>query len=305
MIYTITLNPSIDYNVELDNLKEGTINLAENNNYHPGGKGINVSQVLGNLGKESMALGFIGGFTGHYIEEELKKRDILFDFVKIDSDTRINVKVKAIGSETEINGVAPKILDEDKKELEDKLEKLKDGDILILAGSVPSSLKETIYSDIIDKLPKGIKVVVDTKGDALVNTLPYKPFMVKPNHYELSGILKKSLNTTEEVIEGAIKLKELGAENVIVSMAGSGAILVNDSGVYLAKVPKGILKNSVGAGDSLVAGFVYGIDSGKTILEAFNYGIASGSATAFSSGLCSKEDVVNLLDQVKIDKLEG
>lgn len=303
MIYTLTLNPSLDYVVKIDSFTEGKLNLTKEEYKLAGGKGINVSQVLKNLGYESKALGFIGGFTGKFIEDSLRGKNILTDFVKVEGDTRINIKMKNGNSETEVNGNSPVISGEHQAELFDKLQHLNEGDTLVLAGSIPGTLSQDIYLEIIKNLKPEVKVVVDTRNEILKEIAVLKPFLVKPNHHELEEIFGVELNGIDEIIEYGKKLKELGPENVVVSMAGDGAMLINESGVYLSNVPKGIVKNSVGAGDSLVGGFVAGIEDGKEVSEAFKQGIASGSATAFSEGLCTKEYVESLIKEIEIKNI--
>ncbi|WP_223700886.1 1-phosphofructokinase [Sutcliffiella deserti] len=303
MIYTITLNPSIDYVMQVASFKEGAVNRAENTMYYPGGKGINVSRVLKRLGADNTALGFTAGFTGDFIKARLIEEQVSVQLIEVEGNSRINVKLKA-DEETEINGTGP-IVDEDAEiRLIEQLDKLKPSDYVVIAGSVPSTVPATIYRTIMKKCNEHeAKVVVDTGGSLLKDLLAYKPFLIKPNHHELGDLFGVSIRSKEEAIEYAGKIHEQGVENIVVSMAGEGALLYSNSGIFIAKAPKGNVKNSVGAGDSLVAGFLAGYLQHNNIAEALQYGIASGSATAFSDDLCQKEEVENLLQAVTIEKL--
>lgn len=301
MIYTITFNPALDYIVKMDDFNLGHVNRTNSESVYAGGKGINVSIVLNNLGVKSKALGFIAGFTGDEIEREVRNFGCDTDFIKLkEGMSRINVKIKA-DVESEINGGGPNISEEALNELYMQLEKLESGDILVLAGSIPKTMPVDIYERIMERLQtKGVKFIVDTTGDCLLKVLKYKPFLIKPNHHELGDLFNVKLNGKEEIIEYAKKLKEMGAENVIISMAGDGAILINSNGeVTTSNVPKGIVKNSVGAGDSMVGGFITGYINSGNVEEAFKLGVATGSASAFSEGLATKEYVYELLKQVK------
>lgn len=303
MIYTITLNPSIDYNISVENFKEETVNIMKSNNKYPGGKGINVSQVLKNLGISSKAITFLGGFTGDYIRKELEKKGIELDFIEIEEDTRINIKIKDGNKETEINGNSPFIDENRYLKLKNKLKLLKKEDIIILSGSIPSSLSKFTYSELMKELPLGVKIVVDARGTSLLRAIEEKPYLIKPNNHELEEVFENKLQSLEDIIEAAKKLNELGAENVIVSMAAKGALLVNKNEILYANAPKGKVLNSVGAGDSLVAGFMGAISLGENIESAFKMGVASGSASAFSKELCKKDDVVRLLKEIEIKKI--
>ena len=303
MIYTLTLNPSVDLIISLERFIEGRVNLSDNEYKLPGGKGINVSQVMKNLGHDSMALGFIGGFTGKFIGDELKKKQVESDFVEVTGDTRINIKMKDSAAESEINGNSPEISKENLEELLEKLKELKKDDILVMSGSVPKTLPESIYREILESIETGVKVVVDTKGEALAEAVKGKPFMVKPNNHELEDMFDVKIEDQEDIIKYGKKLVEMGAENVIVSMAGNGALLISQEGTYFGNVPKGTLINSVGAGDSLVGGFTAGLVEGLTITESFKKGIASGSASAFSENLCTVEEVEELLGEIEIRKI--
>jgi 1-phosphofructokinase len=270
MIYTVTFNPAIDYIVRLDNLKLDEVNRCKSEAVYFGGKGINVSTVLKNLGIDSTALGFIAGFTGKAIEEGLNNIGIKTDFITLkEGMSRINVKIKA-EKETEINGQGPKVSQEELNTLYQKLEAIKDGDILILAGNIPAALPADIYETIIKFLHnKRVEVIVDATKDLLKNVLKYHPFLIKPNHYELGEIFGVTLQTKSEVILYAEKLKELGARNVLISMAGDGAVLITEQGdQYTIVAPKGMVKNSVGAGDSMVAGFLASYINDRDYLKA-------------------------------------
>ena len=299
MIYTVTFNPSLDYIVSVDNLKLGEVNRTTKEIMFPGGKGINVSLVLRNLGYESTALGFYAGFTGREIIRLLDEQQIPSRFIEVKKGiSRINVKVKS-NEESEINGMGPGIDDADIKKLYSKLDKLTDDDILVLAGSIPSVMPETMYSDIMERLSgKKLRIVVDATKDLLRNVLIYHPFLVKPNNHELGEIYGVTLNTRESVTPYARKLQEEGARNVLISMAGEGAVLLTENGdVYQSEAPKGTVTNSVGAGDSMVAGFLAGYLASGDYEQAFYMGVCTGSASAFSEGMATKEAVQNLLNQ--------
>lgn len=303
MIYTVTFNPSVDYVVAVDDFQQGKINRLKSEYKYPGGKGINVSRVLNNLDIKSEALGFIGGFTGEFIKTSLENDGIDTDFIQVQEDTRINVKLKS-NEETEINGAGPDIDEKALSELFKKLQKLGSEDYLILAGNVQKNLPRDIYAQIQEKLRDNkVKVIVDTTGEVLTTTLKYKPFLIKPNNHELSEIFGVEITNQEDIIVYAKKLLEMGAENVIISMAGEGALLMCREGVYHTQAPKGEVKNSVGAGDSLIGGFLANYSKSLDLTEAFRWGVASGSATAFSLDLCTKDEVEKLLVQIKITKL--
>ncbi len=303
MICTITFNPSIDYVIKVDDFSAGSVNRVVSEEKYPGGKGINVSRVLNNFGIKNKALGFIGGFTGEFIKKSLQNQGVYTDFIEVTGDTRINVKLKS-KEETEINGSGPIIKEEDLNKLFMKIETLDSEDYLVLAGNVQKSLPANVYSLIQEKcLSKKVKVIVDTTGEALTSTLKYKPFLIKPNNHELGEIFGVEIQNREEIIHYAQKLRDMGAENIIISMAAKGALLLCEEGVYHASAPKGIVKNSVGAGDSMIAGFLASYSQNLNILEAFKYGAASGSATAFSMDLCKKEEAEILLKQINITKI--
>lgn len=299
MIYTVTFNPSLDYIVSLDELVPGSINRTKKEIINPGGKGINVSLVLRNLGYPSTALGFMAGFTGKEIIRLVEEQNIAADFIQVEQGlSRINVKVRAL-EESEINGMGPEITNEDIEKLYAQLDRLRKGDVLILAGSIPSVMPETMYSDIMERLEgKGIRIVVDATKKLLMNVLQYHPFLIKPNNYELGEIYGVFLEKREEVIPYARKLQELGAQNVLVSMAGEGAVLVTEDGsVYQSEAPKGKVQNSVGAGDSMVAGFLAGYLNSGDYEEAFYMGLCTGSASAFSEGMATQGEIRELLKQ--------
>ncbi|GAA0862138.1 1-phosphofructokinase [Paraclostridium tenue] len=304
MIYTVTLNPSIDYVIKLDNLKNGEVNRTKEEYVYPGGKGINVSLILKELGYKSRALGFVSGFTGLYIKDTLKNKGLEEDFINLENGfTRINVKVKS-NEETEINGQGPNIDDESLNKLYEKLDSLKENDILVLAGSIPKTLDSSLYENIMKRLEnKNVKIVVDATKDLLMNVLKHKPFLIKPNNHELEELFNVKLNGIDDIITYAKKLKEMGAKNVLVSMGKDGALLINEDGeVFTSNVAKGEVKNSVGAGDSMVAGFIAGYLNSNNYEEALNLGAASGGATAFSNDLATKEDIYKLIDEIKIER---
>lgn len=299
MIYTITFNPAIDYVIYTDNIKVGSINRSTNEKIYFGGKGINVSIVLNELGIKSKALGFVAGFTGKAIEDGISNQGIETDFVHLeDGFSRINIKIKSV-EETEINGQGPKIPDSAIDELFKKLDSIQDGDTIILAGSIPNSLPNNMYERILEHLKfKKVKVIVDATKDLLIKVLKYKPFLIKPNNFELSEIFGMELKTIEEISKYARKLKDMGAMNVLVSMANDGAILIDESNkLHICGVCKGKVKNSVGAGDSMVAGFLAGSINGD-YEYALKLGTACGGATTFSDGLAEKNKIFELLQQL-------
>ncbi len=300
MIYTVTFNPSLDYIVSMNGFEMGMTNRTTGEQMFPGGKGINVSIVLGNLGIESTALGFTAGFTGEQIEREVQKIGLLTDFIHIDKGfSRINVKLKDYEG-TEINGMGPEIGQIHVNELFKKLDRLEADDILILAGSIPKSLPDSMYSDILERLQKkGVLFVVDATQELLLNVLQYKPFLIKPNNHELGEIFGVTLETREDVVPYAKKLQERGARNVLVSMAGQGAVLVDEDGaVHMLAAPKGKLVNAVGAGDSMVAGFVAGWTKEQDYDYAFRMGISAGSASAFSELLATREEIERIFESI-------
>lgn len=351
MIYTVTFNPAIDYCIGVENLQLGMTNRTVSEQLFPGGKGLNVSMILNNLGIDNIALGFIAGFTGTQIKQIFEAMGGRCDFIELKEGlSRINVKIKSfegkqdsivgetvnrtardtadrfirkmankaveetevpnaeeaetvIIEETEINGAGPAIDKEAVSRLMDKLNTLRDGDILILAGSIPASLPDSLYSDIMKMLSdRKILIAVDAAKDLLLNVIPYKPFLVKPNNHELGEIFGVTLKTREEVVPYARKLREKGARNVLVSMAGEGAVLITETGeVLMCEAPKGTVKNSVGAGDSMVAGFIAGWCEKQDYAHAFKLGLASGSASAFSEGLATKVEIKHIYEALECE----
>lgn len=307
MIYTVTFNPAIDYIAKVSNLKMNEINRATSEKILAGGKGINVSVVLKNLGIESIAFGFIAGFTGNEIKRRVEEFGIKTDFVYIpDKFSRINVKLQAnvdgkITEETAINGEGPKISEEKINEFMQKIEKIEKDDFIVLAGSVSRNMRDDIYEKICGKVKeKGAKIVADATGKLLVNVLKHKPFLIKPNKKELEEIFEKEINTNEEVIFYARKLQEMGAENVLISMDKEGAILITkDKNMLYSEAPKGKVVNSVGSGDSMVAGFITGFITHNDYEKALKMGIAAGSASAFSKDLATKEEILYYLSNME------
>ena len=301
MIYTVTFNPAIDYIVRLDSFKAGATNRVTYEKVLGGGKGINVSIVLSNLGIKSTALGFLAGFTGDEIRRQLEGFGVAHAFISLEQGfSRIDVKIKA-GEETEVNGQGPDIPKDKRDLLFQKLEQLKENDTLVLAGSIPKTLPDDIYERIMARLEKNkLRIVVDAEKRLLLNVLKYHPFLIKPNQHELGDMFGVVLKTDDEVIAHAKKLQEKGARNVLISMGGDGAIFVGEDGAtYKSKVPKGTLVNSVGAGDSMVAGFLTGFEeSGGDFKRAFLMGVASGSASAFSEELATRKEVEALLEKL-------
>ncbi len=300
MIYTVTFNPSLDYIVSVDDFQLGMTNRTSSELMLPGGKGINVSTVLKNLGIRSTALGFLAGFTGEEIRRQLETLGVKTDFITLDEGlSRINLKLKSIDG-TEINGNGPHIKTEHMEQLMTKLEALKQGDVLVLAGSIPADVPDDIYEVIMQMLKdRGVMIVVDATKNLLLNVLSHHPFLIKPNNHELGEIFNVKLTTRESVVPYAKKLQEMGAQNVLVSMAGSGAVLLAaDGNVYMTPAPKGELKNGVGAGDSMVAGFIAGWLEKHDYQYAFRMGVATGSASAFSEQLATVEEVQEVYEQL-------
>lgn len=299
MIYTVTFNPAVDYVVRAEKIISGEVNRSDSEEIFFGGKGINVSLVLAQLGIKSCVLGFVAGFTGSAIEQGVRDAGVETDLVHLEKGfSRINVKLKA-EQETEINGQGPDIGEEALSQLYKKLDRLQSGDTLVLAGSVPKTLPSDIYESILARLSgKSVRFVVDASGQLLMNVLKYRPFLIKPNDKELSEMFDVKLTDTEQIAEYAEKLREMGAQNVLVSMAGDGALLVDENGdIHRCGVCKGTVRNSVGAGDSMVAGFVAGADKGYDY--ALRLGTACGGATAFSDGLAQRKDIDRLLEELK------
>ncbi len=299
MIYTITFNPAIDYVVHTGEMQLGHVNRSSTEELYIGGKGINVSFVLQELGIPSKALGFVAGFTGEAIEKGVQEKGITADFVHLENGfSRINVKIKS-SEETELNGQGPHISEAAVTELFKKLDALSYGDTIVLAGSIPNALPSDIYEQILKYISgKSIRAVVDASGELLLNVMKYRPFLIKPNHHELAELFSVTLRSTEEIAEYAMKLKEMGARNVLVSMAGDGALLIDENGKqHLCRACRGTVKNSVGAGDSMVAGFLAGLQQGD-YAHALKLGTAAGGATAFSDGLARRTGIDRLLNEL-------
>jgi 1-phosphofructokinase len=300
MIYTVTFNPALDYVVRVDHFALGAVNRTEQESIYYGGKGLNVSAVLSTLGYGNTALGFVAGFTGDEIERGVKGLGFQSDFIRVEKGlSRINVKLRS-QEETEINGMGPEITGEDVKQLFEKLDRLTAGDVLVLSGSIPKSIDDGIYERIMESLDgRGVRIVVDATKDLLINVLPYHPFLIKPNNHELGEMFGVTLHGPEEIIDYGKRLQEKGAKNVLISMAGDGAILITEEEeVFRMGVPKGTVKNSVGAGDSMVAGFIAGYLENGSFKHALRLGSAAGSASAFSEGLAGREDIMRLYEEL-------
>lgn len=303
MIYTCTITPSLDYTTYLDEFHPGALNRTSDVYYYPGGKGINVSRVLSRLGVENVALGFAGGFVGDYIKGFLENESIQTDFIETEEITRINVKIKA-DQETELNGPGPNINTEQQKALLQKVSMMEKEDWFVLAGSLTESIPLTFFEEMAELcMDKGVHFVLDTSGPALKGLIHKKPFLIKPNEEELGELFDTKITCKQEALHYARKLVEQGVQHVVVSMGGNGALLVTEDLAIFAEAPKGEVVNTVGAGDSLVSGFLASYVKEENAIEAFRYGVASGSATAFRSDLCEKEDVEILLNQIKISPL--
>lgn len=304
MIYTVTFNPSLDYIVSVENFQLGLTNRTSSELMLPGGKGVNVSTVLMNLGIENTALGFVAGFVGDEIIRRLEEMGVQNGFIRIEEGvSRINLKLKSIDG-TEINGQGPVISPEHVEELMKQLDRLGEGDVLFLSGSIPSSMPDDAYQKIMERLDgRGVRIVVDATKDLLLNVLEYHPFLIKPNNHELGELFGVELKTREEVIPYAKKLQEKGAVNVLVSMAGEGAVLIDaNEDVHMAPTPKGTLVNGVGAGDSMVAGFMAGWLAKQDYEHAFCMGVSAGSASAFSEHLATKAEIEAVYQQVTGNK---
>jgi len=301
MIYTVTFNPSLDYILRLAALATGEINRAAYEKILPGGKGLNVSMVLKNLGCASRALGFVAGFTGEAIQNQFESFGCKADFVHLgEGFSRINVKIKA-KEETEINGQGPRIEEAAQQMLFQKLDCLQKGDTLVLAGSIPNTLPDDMYERIMERLAgRDIRIIVDAEKGLLLRVLRHRPWLIKPNHRELGEMFEKELKTAEEILAYARKLQTMGALNVLISMAGDGAIFLSETGEsFQSPAPVGTLVNSVGAGDSMVAGFLAGFEeSGGSWERAFFMGLAAGSASAFSENLATRSEVEDLLRKI-------
>lgn len=297
MIYTVTFNPALDYVVKVNHFTLGKVNRTVQENIFCGGKGINVSALLANLGYESVALGFVAGFTGQEIERGVGRLGFRSDFIRVERGmSRINVKLKS-DEESEINGMGPEITGQDVEALFEKLDRLREGDVLVLSGSIPASISDDIYERIMERLDgRGVRIAVDAEKDLLLNVLRYHPFLIKPNNHELGQMFGVQLESEEEIVAYAEKLQERGARNVLVSMAKDGAILVTEDGQMLRQgVAKGTVKNSVGAGDSMVAGFIAGYLEKADYGYALKLGTASGGATAFTEGIGTRDEIMRLL----------
>lgn len=300
MIYTCTITPSLDYTTYLPSFKTGKLNRTKDVYYYPGGKGINVSRVLKRLHIDNVAIGYAGGFVGEYIEQFLQKEGIDTHFIETDTITRINVKIKA-EVETELNGPGPIITEEEQQKLLDKIQAMQENDWFVLAGSLPVEIPITFFEEVAATCAKkGVRFVLDTSGPALKQLKQTKPFLMKPNDKELGELFDTTIETKEEAFHYAKKLVALGVEHVVVSLGGEGALLVTKELAIAAEAPKGKVVNTVGAGDSLVAGFIASYIEKEDASEAFRYGVASGSATAFRSDLCEKSGVLSLVDEVKV-----
>ncbi|MGP4061343.1 1-phosphofructokinase [Halobacillus sp. H74] len=304
MIYTCTLNPSIDYIMNVEEFEAGGLNRSNQTFYYPGGKGINVSRVMARLEITTEALGYIGGFTGAFIKEFLEKESVSHGFIDTSQNTRVNVKLKS-DEETEINGPGPEISAKLQEELLMKIRTFTEKDTLVLAGSVPSSLPDDFYVTMTEICAKNkIKVVADTSGKALEQLIGHPLYLLKPNHHELGELFGVTVDSKEKAAEYGQKLIDKNVEHVIVSMGGEGAVYINKDQKLFANVPQGKVKNSVGAGDSVVAGFLSAMAKEETMENAFRYGVASGSATAFQDDLCQQKDVQALLEQISISEIK-
>ena len=303
MIYTVTLNPSIDYIVRLDKVFIGSVNRMDSDDKFAGGKGINVSRVLKRLGIENTATGFIGGFTGKFITDTLKEEGISSHFVEVEQDTRINVKIKA-DAETEINGPGPEISSQKLEELEKFLSSLTSEDTVVFAGSSPKNLGNVVYKRLIGLTRKtGAQVVCDFEGQTLLDSLEFEPLLVKPNNHELGDIFGVKLESLDQIESYARQILDKGAQHVIISMAGDGALLVTREGAYFAKPIKGNVKNSVGAGDSMVAGFTGEFVRSGDVIQAFKWGVACGTATTFSDDLATADYIKEIYEKVEVEKI--
>ena len=302
MIYTVTVNPSIDYIVQLNELTLGEVNRMDYDNKLPGGKGINVSRILKELGLDNTAWGFLGGFTGEFVKEALEKTGLKTNFTPIKADTRINVKIKA-QAETEINGRGPELTKEEIAAFTAQFDKLTADDVVIFAGSLVPSLSDDFYFDLIKVIrQKGAQFVIDTTGESLLKTLPENPLVVKPNNHELAELFGVELNSIDDIVKYGKKLLEMGAKHVLISMAGDGGLMITKDKVYRSYAPKGTVINSVGAGDSMIGGFTGTYAKTKDPLEAFRYGLACGSATAFSEDLADANKINEILPMIEIEE---
>lgn len=304
MIYTLTLNPALDYFLVFDSFVEGDLNTPKETYKLPGGKGINVSKILKNFNTESICLGFIGGFTGEFIRDTLNHDGLNTKFFNVKEDTRINIKINNNGLESEIAGTSPIVSKENLQELLNFLKtNLKTNDILVLSGSVPISITPFIYADIIENIPEDVKVVLDTRGLPFEFALKKGVFLIKPNRDEINEFFKSNFSTTEELITAGKKLQSMGAQNVLISLGSKGSIFITEEDIFMSGVPKGTLISSNGSGDSMIGGFIYGLNSSLPLKECYKIGVAAGSATAFSKGLATFDTMENLLKDIEIIKL--
>ncbi|MDL4839312.1 1-phosphofructokinase [Aquibacillus rhizosphaerae] len=304
MIYTCTLNPSVDYIIQVSEFRAGELNRSENTFYYPGGKGINVSRVLKRLKVENTALGFLGGFTGQFIKNELHAEDIQIDFIEVSGNTRVNVKLKS-DSETEINGPGAEVTKEQIQKLYDQIGTLKQGDFLVAAGSTPASVPANFYAEVAKICNENdVPIIVDTSSQALKEILGKRLFLVKPNHHELGELFNTVIGSVDDALAYGKKLLQEGPEHVIVSMGGDGAVFISKDHCFFAKAPEGEVKNTVGAGDSMVAGFLSAYVKENSLENAFKYAVATGSATAFSEDLCTNQDVEELLQRIEMERLD-
>lgn len=300
MIYTLTLNPALDYDMYLNkNVELGNLNLATEVNYRAGGKGINVSKLLKNLDVDSTAIGFVAGFVGDFIKKDIISEGINEDFIDLEGITRINVKLNANNEETELTGISPQVTKEKIEELLNKMNQLQPNDVLVLSGSIPDSITSDFYKLLSEKVVKGVKIVLDTRGNLLEQNL-HNNLLIKPNIHELREMFNEKLETKEEIVLKCKYFLDRGVENIIISKGGDGALLINKNVCLEASVPKGKLINSIGAGDSMVGGFVAGIEKGLTVEDSFKLAVASGSATAYSYGIGEKELIYKLFDEIEI-----
>lgn len=304
MIYTVTVNPALDYVMQLKEVKSGEVNRTDDCQFLAGGKGINVSQILNQLSVDNTAWGFIGGFTGKELVRQLNVKKIVSDFVTISDDTRVNVKIHA-QKETEINAAGPKIDAQEIAAFKARLDDLNAGDIVVLSGSLAPSLPTDFYEELLPTIKEnGAEFAIDTTGQALLDTLKYKPLVIKPNHHELADLFNTTFANKEELLDAAKKLMDMGAQNVMISMAGDGGYLITKDHIYHGTAAKGIAVNSVGAGDSMIAGFVGTYYKTQDPVEAFRVGMACGGATAFTEDIAVKSQIDTVLPQIKVEEVQ-
>ncbi|WEV70725.1 1-phosphofructokinase [Lactobacillus sp. ESL0785] len=303
MIYTVTVNPALDYVIQLKQIKHGEVNRSKNCSFLAGGKGINVSQILNQLGIENTAWGFVGGFTGKELVRQLNQRRIVNDFVTVSDATRVNVKLHA-EKETEVNAAGPNITQQEITAFKDRLSDLQAGDIVVLSGSLAPNLSVDFYQQLLPTIKEaGAEFVIDTTGKALLETLSYQPLVLKPNHHELADLFNTTFNTDREMLACARKLLDQGAQNVMVSMAASGGYLITREHIYHAKAAIGTAVNSVGAGDSMIAGFVGTYVNSGDPAESFRVGMACGAATAFTKDIAVKSQIEAVLPQINVEQI--